>query len=138
MQVNLHVDVREAAREAVLIDQEKIAWGVATLVGGALRYMGPSAALEKRISVGVSLDEATKELVIAVSDNGPGIPEARRQYLLHPDPETNQRAGLALLVVQDVVRAHGGRFEVTSSTDPKRHGTTIALRIPIGVAAGAR
>ena len=39
--------------------------------------------------------------------------------------------GVALMLVHDVVTAHGGSVTVTSSTDAYDHGTTVTLRFPV-------
>jgi len=56
-----------------------------------------------------------KTLRIRVEDDGPGIPEARRQEAVRPfsrlDPARNQNVGgvgLGLAIATDIARAHGG------------------------------
>jgi hypothetical protein len=39
--------------------------------------------------------------------------------------------GLALVLLEDVVAAHGGRVEIESSTGEHDHGTTVRLVLPI-------
>jgi signal transduction histidine kinase len=41
-----------------------------------------------------------------------------------------QGAGLALLLIEDVMIAHGGTVHVASSTDHVTHGTTVRLTLP--------
>ena len=116
------------------LDPHKIAWTAATLIGNALRYVRPGSRRTAggTITVRVTFDQATAEVTIAVHDEGPGMPEARVQSLFRPDPHQVGSRGLGLLMVQDVITAHGGQVEVESSTAPVGHGTTIRVRFPVG------
>ena len=53
------------------------------------------------------------ELVLAVRDNGPGIPQAIRERLFEPQVTTKTTgSGLGLAVSRQIVERHGGRIEV--------------------------
>ncbi len=123
--VDLRVEHSVASPPALIVDGEKIAWALATLVGNALRYVESKKSGKGHVVVRVDWDEATTELVIAVKDNGPGMPPDRARWLFGRDPMTGQSAGLALLMVQDVVAAHRGTIAAESSLG---HGTTFTLR----------
>lgn len=109
-----------------VVDPEKIAWAVATLVGGALRHVRP-AERGARVLVDVAWDGSVDEIVVGVEDNGPGIPPARAKWLFDRDPATGRSAGLALLMVKDVAIAHRGSVGVDSSLE---RGTKFTLRFP--------
>ncbi len=52
---------------------------------------------------------------LSVTDQGTGISEAAKAHLFDPFFSTKERGtGLGLAVVQNIVRIHGGRIEVTS------------------------
>jgi signal transduction histidine kinase len=127
-QVDLHVTGDDLAQ--VEIDPEKIAWAVATLVGNALRYVRHGSRNRPGGSIVVSLAKKGDQIEIAVSDDGPGIPADKVPYLFERKPGTLHAAGLALMLVHDVVVAHGGSVEVKSTTEVPDHGTRIALRLP--------
>lgn len=114
------------------VDNEKLAWGVATLVGNALRYVrrGNAERAGGSVLVHIEHDEPAKEIAIAVQDDGPGIPSEKLPYLFERRSGAAHVEGLALSLVRDIVTAHGGRVEVESRTDPDEHGTSITLRIP--------
>ncbi len=84
------------------------------LIGNALKY-GSIARLS------VSLGERT--LRFSVEDDGPGIPEDRREEAMRPfsrlDPARNQdkggSVGLGLSIVRDVARQHGGSLRLSDS-----------------------
>ena len=46
------------------------------------------------------------------------------------DPTCGNAGGLGLLLVDDIVVAHGGSVDVHSSIGPEDNGTTIRLTIP--------
>jgi signal transduction histidine kinase len=56
------------------------------------------------------------QLIVEVSDNGPGIPPENRQRVFDPFFTTRERGvGLGLTVVQQIVRSHGGNITVHES-----------------------
>ncbi|HKK13634.1 MAG TPA: ATP-binding protein [Gammaproteobacteria bacterium] len=67
-------------------------------------------------------------LCMALSDNGPGIPDSVRARLFEPFFTTRpDGTGLGLAVVQAVVRAHRGHIDVQSSPGA---GTTFTVSLP--------
>ena len=100
------------------------------LIENALKY---GEAERPEICVRAEFTEA--EAVIAVKDNGPGIPAAdqtrvfERFYRVRKD---RSRAvggtGLGLSIVKHVVQAHGGQVSVESQ--PGR-GSTFRVRLPV-------
>jgi signal transduction histidine kinase len=128
--VNLKIVADDGMPDELYIDGEKIAWGVAALVGSALRHVSGGAGHDKLVSVEARYDDRAHAVVIAVTDNGPGIPAAKLRALVTRDPDTHRTTGLALLLLHDLVAAHGGRMEIHSSTEPKGHGTRVTLHLP--------
>jgi signal transduction histidine kinase len=116
----------------IAIDREKLAWCVATLVGNALRYVQRANADAPGGSVLVHVEcvKGTHHVAIAVHDDGPGIPQAKLPYLFERREGAMHADGLALLLVREIVNAHGGRIVVESRTDVDEHGTSITLCLP--------
>ena len=114
------------------VDPEKLAWGVATLVGNALRYVrrGTAESAGGSVLVHVDNDEAAGSVAIAVQDDGPGIPEGKLPYLFERRTGAPVVDGLALSLVRDIVEAHAGKIEVESRTSVDEHGTSITLHLP--------
>lgn len=86
---------------------------VANLVKNALRYGR---------TVNTSLTVAPGSIVIAVEDDGPGIPEADHEAAKRPfarldgaRSNTAGNVGLGLSIVRDVARAHGGTLRLGRS-----------------------
>ncbi|MFM1867555.1 MAG: hypothetical protein RL591_963 [Planctomycetota bacterium] len=69
------------------------------------------------------------ELVIRVTDNGAGIPDAVRARLFEPfvSSKGQRGTGLGLAVAHKIAERHGGRLEVEQTS---RKGTTFALVLP--------
>lgn len=65
-----------------------------------------------------TLRKAT-EIVVTVTDDGPGVPKEMRERIFEPFITDKQKgAGLGLAIVRKVAEAHGGRVEVAEASDP--------------------
>jgi signal transduction histidine kinase len=133
LDIDLRVEHDATLHGAVALDAEKIAWAVSTLVGNALRYVRQGTRLRPGGSIRVHLgcDAQGGDVVLAVQDDGPGIPAEKLPHLFTRDVAAIHTVGVALMLVRDVVTAHGGTVDVTSSTDAYDHGTTVTLRFPV-------
>jgi signal transduction histidine kinase len=66
---------------------------------------------------------------VSVSDTGGGIPPEQINRIFEPFYTTKKRGtGLGLMIVQRIVRAHGGRIELESHVG---RGTTFRIRLPL-------
>ena len=131
--VSLTVSIADDVPGVVRLDPGKIGWSITSLVGNALRYVrrGSRHAPGGAIAVAVSYDRALPALVIEVRDDGPGIVPATASRLFnHDDP--HGPSGLGLLLVHDIVVAHGGTVEVRSPVEPTANGTSIRITVPAG------
>ena len=87
---------------------------VDNLIGNAVRY-------GKTAEVGVTI--TPRSIAIHVEDDGPGIPQDRREEAVKPfsrlEPARNQNkntgVGLGLSIAADVARAHGGMLRLGES-----------------------
>jgi signal transduction histidine kinase len=114
----------------VNVDAEKIAWTVATLVGNAFRYVRRGTRRLPGGSIHVRLRAEGSLVVLTVEDDGPGIPPDKRANLFRRGHGVTHGTGLSLMLIEDVITAHGGTVEVTSKCDPFAGGTSITLRLP--------
>jgi len=76
------------------------------------------------------------DLLIDVTDSGPGIPPEERERIFEPffqgtTPQGGlvRGTGIGLSVVQEFVRAHGGRIELV---DGDRPGAHFRVHLPLG------
>jgi signal transduction histidine kinase len=119
--IDLTIDKASNVPAAFLLDGEKIGWALATLVANALRYARAHVAVHVRYA------EEEGALVFDVTDDGPGMSAQQTRWLFEANPATGQSAGLALLMVRDVLSAHRGSVSVVSHPG---EGTTFTMRIP--------
>jgi len=80
------------------------------------------------VRLAASTNAARDEIVLRVSDDGPGIEPRVLERIFEPFFTTKAKgAGLGLAVVKRIVEDHGGRVEVVSSS----RGTTFSLHLPL-------
>jgi signal transduction histidine kinase len=104
------------------------------LLDNAVKY-GPTEQ-----TVRVSLDERDGEILLAVADEGPGVPPREREQIW--DPFTRGAAaaakggsGIGLTIVRDVAEQHGGRCWVEPG--PGGRGARFVIALPVRVPAMA-
>ncbi len=79
--------------------------------------------------VQVTIDRIGHAVAIAISDNGPGIPEPIRDKLFHPFVSFGKEngTGLGLTVVQKIVQDHGGEVLLERTADAR---TVFRITLP--------
>jgi len=79
--------------------------------------------------VRVAAERGEAEVVIRVSDDGPGITDRMRERLFQPFAGSGRTggAGLGLAISRELARGHGGEVEL-AKTGPK--GSTFEVRLP--------
>jgi two-component system osmolarity sensor histidine kinase EnvZ len=92
-------------------------------------------ALKYGRKVGVALKQNGQQVEIVVEDDGPGIPEERREEAFRPfhrlDEGRNLQtggSGLGLAIARDIARAHGGDVILGESS---MGGLRAAIRLPV-------
>jgi len=114
----LDVDTKVVAR----FDEARVARAVHNLARNAIEAMNDDGVLT------LSSRMDGKDLLIRVSDTGPGIPPAIEHRLFQSFVTMGKEGGtgLGLAIVKKIVEEHGGSVKVKSS--PK--GATFELRLP--------
>jgi signal transduction histidine kinase len=85
------------------------------------------AGLEPNVYVDVSVENNV--FVVSISDDGPGIPEDKREYLFRRGTETDsEEHGMGLYLCKIVLESHGGSIELVDDQD--LGGTRFVIRIP--------
>ena len=81
-----------------------------------------------QVTVGTELDAKSQQVILRVSDNGPGIENAERIFEPFHSTKPNVGAGLGLAIVRQIVQKHAGAIDVQSLPN---EGTGFTVRIPI-------
>ncbi len=119
IELALSVDTKVVAR----FDEARVARAVHNLARNAIEAMHETGGV---LTLGGKLDG--KDLLIAVSDTGPGIPPAIEHRLFQSFVTMGKEGGtgLGLAIVKKIVEEHGGSVSVKSSP----RGATFELRLP--------
>jgi signal transduction histidine kinase len=123
-QQHVEITVRRAERALprVPLDVEKFKQAVLNLVINALDVMPDGGGLVLGTSAGDG------ELLVEVSDTGPGIPKEIRGEVFKPYFTTkSQGTGMGLALTEKLIGQHGGRIEFR--TGPL--GTTFCISVPL-------
>ncbi len=84
----------------------------------------------RRIKITTKLREKSREIVLKVKDNGPGIPEGIRSRIFEPFFTTRQVSygtGIGLAFCHRIVTTHGGTIEAENI---RGDGAAIVIRLP--------
>lgn len=115
-------------------DDDMIVWvrrqafkrALGNLIGNAIRYAD---------TIEITVSKTKKWLTIEVDDDGPGIPEEKRQEVFRPfvrgDTSRNQdqpNTGLGLSIALDIAHSHGGDIKLHSSP---LGGLKAVVQIPV-------
>jgi signal transduction histidine kinase len=76
---------------------------------------------------------ANSQLLIAIKDNGSGIPDAIKDKIFQPfftTKETGKGTGLGLSLAYDIVKAHGGELTLESE---ENKGATFKIILPLSI-----
>jgi signal transduction histidine kinase len=114
-----------AAPLLLAFDAAQIEDAVLNLILNAIAALDGCGEINISISVESAPDGSQRQAVITVSDTGRGIPAENLSQIFNPFFTTNPNGtGLGLPAVRRIMRAHGGRVEVTSALGA---GTTFKL-----------
>jgi two-component system, sensor histidine kinase and response regulator len=124
-EADLTLDVHDATVQIGRSSLEKI---VEEIVDNALKYSTPGTPV--RVSAATQDDDT---YVLCVSDEGPGISPDELQALSAPPRfdhrlQAPQNIGLGLIIVNHLVQAHGGQFEIDAAPD---RGTRVYVRLTL-------
>ncbi|WP_241026998.1 GAF domain-containing sensor histidine kinase [Variovorax sp. RKNM96] len=127
---NPHLDIRDelSINRVVRCDQPRIQQVLSNLIGNAVTHGGQ----DDPIVVRAALED--DRLVLSVSNGGEPIPSDDLPKIFQPywrpaNSKPGGGLGLGLYICSEIVGAHGGTLEVTSSA---AEGTRFMATLPIG------
>jgi PAS domain S-box-containing protein len=108
---------------ATPIDPAQIQQVLVNLIKNALQATTKGGALT------LQTGEGADGVWVSVADTGGGIPQEQINRIFEPFYTTKKKgSGLGLMIVQRIVRAHGGRIELESQVG---RGTTFRVWLPL-------
>ena len=112
------------------IDEARITLLLKNLISNALRYSKPEDGL-----VELAVSTTDSELIVTVSDNGPGLPEDQAEHIGEPFYRSDSSraresggTGLGLYLAALVAKAHGGSLTLL---DTENQGASFEVRVPL-------
>ncbi len=126
----IRLDLAEDAAEAAIrADAEMLEIAIVNILENAVKY----TSLKGRGAITLSLHRSEEHAVIAVEDQGIGVPAAELPHVFGAmvrgsNAETVEGSGLGLFLVARIIEAHGGAVEADSV---EGEGTTVRMVLPI-------
>ncbi len=114
--------------DAVLIERV-----LANLIENAGKYTPPGS------TVTIAAHVVAGDLLVSVSDDGPGLPAGREEALFEKFTRGERESatpgvGLGLAICRAIVEAHGGRIWIESAGLPEpRRGARLCFTLPLGL-----
>ena len=120
--LELHV---EADIDTAALDADRITEAVLNLILNAIDAVDP---IKGKIAVAAQADSANNQVIIKVSDNGPGIEDT--EVIFEPLHTTNLKkgTGLGLPIAKKIIEEHSGKIHVESTPG---NGATFTIQLPI-------
>ncbi|MET0343603.1 MAG: ATP-binding protein [Polyangiales bacterium] len=108
-------------------DARRLAQAIGNLLSNAIKFTSPGG------SIGARLEVEPSHVLITITDTGSGIPEAAQARLFERYVRAENKVGgtgLGLMIVREIVEAHGGAVGVESQLG---QGSRFWVRLPRSV-----
>lgn len=118
----------ERVSQIALVDQEQLQRIFDNLLENSRKYGDM-----KPIQINIMLKQTEKEFLIGFSDNGPGVPEEKLEFIFdefyRADESRNKKEGngLGLYIVKNLIEAMNGQVWAEN-----RHGLSVYMKLPKG------
>jgi signal transduction histidine kinase len=122
IQRNVNISVRHDGNEPlIMVDREKFLQALLNILGNALRYA--------KEQIEIKIEESKKQVIIAVVDDGDGIPDELLPNLFHRFVKgKNGETGLGLAISRAIIERSGGSIEASNGIFG---GATFRIKIPL-------
>jgi signal transduction histidine kinase len=133
------IDLRVPAKLDAIFDEGRLAQALSNLIGNAIQYSGPD------FPVVVRLAADSDEVSISVTNRGEIIPPEKMATIFDPmvriashagkmDQDYTERTslGIGLYIAREIILAHEGKIDVTSSVEEGTIFTVTMPRLPTG------
>lgn len=108
---------------AAMIDEGQFRQAILNIVMNAKEVLGPGGRIDVATGLGPE-----GEIVVTITDNGPGIPDDLRQKIFEVFYSTRGGGtGLGLPIAQRIMESHGGWIDLLTEVG---RGTTFTLHVP--------
>jgi signal transduction histidine kinase len=125
--VEIKLDRRQPLPE-IQADPEQLKEVLVNLIVNAYEAMERSGTIEIQEQE-IEAASESRMIMINLTDNGPGIPEAIKDKVFQPFYSTKEEGtGLGLSICARIIEEHGGTLELTSV---EGKGTTFTIKIPV-------
>lgn len=111
--------------ESVSVDPEQMQDAIMNLLINALEAVPSETG---RIDVCTQSDKADQQVILIVSDNGPGIEDTSVIFEPFYSTKDNVGTGLGLTITQKIVATHHGVIDIQSKPG---QGTTFTIMLPL-------
>ena len=110
-------------------NRELIGQAISNLLDNSIKYAGDAATDP---TVVITLERGKGGPVLRVDDNGPGIPEAKREEVVKrfvrlDESRSKPGTGLGLSLVKAIMGLHGGQLELTCCNDHDQSGLSARM-----------
>lgn len=133
------IDLRVPAKLDAIFDEGRLTQALSNLIGNAIQYSGPD------FPVVVRLAADSDEVSISVTNRGEIIPPEKMATIFDPmvriashagkmDQDYTERTslGIGLYIAREIILAHEGKIDVTSSVEEGTIFTVTMPRLPTG------
>lgn len=128
--IEVRVDIADDM-PAIRGNRQLLSEMLANLIDNAIRYTQTNG------KIGIVARHSGENVILTITDNGPGIPEAEREYVLERFYRgievSTEGSGLGLAIAQEILKLHGGR--ITLAAVAGNSGLHVTVEIPAAIMA---
>ncbi len=128
VQKKLKISINIDEQLRAFVDKERLSQVVINILSNAYKFSPPGT------TVGISGKNQGAEILIEISDQGPGIPNEMQEEIFERFKQVNKRdkasgTGLGLAICKSIIEKHGGQIGVRSQP---ASGSTFWFTLPAG------